>query len=400
MNKIIFIANVDTGDGMSGGTRIYVELLRKWQNYASIYFFGSVGTIKKLHEENIKKFNYIETDTNDEVVLDSILSIFRHFLRRLFFGIRTLMRNKEIVKESDFIYSVSDFYPDLLSAFYAKLNNKNLKWIAGYYLFAPSPFAQDSPYKGKDWLRGFLYWLMQKPSYWLVKMFADYVFVTSEPDVEKFVTKKRKRSRIIVVQGGVDISESEKYLQSPDIIKKDGRKYDACFVGRFHYQKGVLELIDIWKRVCDLRGDSKLAIIGNGSLENEIQKKIKEYGLEKHIDLLGYCDGLKKYEIFKQSKLMVHPATYDSGGMAAAEGMAWGLPGVSFDLIALKTYYPKGMIKTKLNDNGEFAKNIIKLLTDEDLYIKTSNDARNLIIEVWDWNRRAEKIFNSLEIKQ
>ena len=46
--------------------------------------------------------------------------------------------------------------------------------------------------------------------------------------------------------------------------------------------------------------------------------------------------------------MVVHPAIFDSGGMAAAEAMAWGLPGVSFDLPALKTYYPQGMIKNPL----------------------------------------------------
>ena len=31
--------------------------------------------------------------------------------------------------------------------------------------------------------------------------------------------------------------------------------------------------------------------------------------------------------------------------MAAAEAMAWGLPGVSFDLESLKTYYQKVWLK-------------------------------------------------------
>jgi len=34
--------------------------------------------------------------------------------------------------------------------------------------------------------------------------------------------------------------------------------------------------------------------------------------------------------------------------MAAMEAMAWSLPGVCFDLEALKTYYPKGMVKVPL----------------------------------------------------
>ena len=167
------------------------------------------------------------------------------------------------------------------------------------------------------------------------------VFVTSEPDVEKFVTKKRSRDKITVIRGGVDIKPSMEYLNSGNVIAKEKRKYDACFVGRFHPQKGVLELIDIWKLVCDKKPRAKLAMIGIGALENAVKNRIAELGLNDNIYLLGFKDGEEKYEIFKQSKIVVHPATYDSGGMAAAEGMAWGLPGVSFEVISYeKLVYP------------------------------------------------------------
>jgi len=155
-------------------------------------------------------------------------------------------------------------------------------------------------------------------------------------------------------------------------------------------------LIDIWKKVCEKKKNSRLAMIGNGPLEGDVKKKIKELRLEKNIDLLGFKDGEDKYEIFKQSKIILHPATYDSGGMAAAEGMAWGLPGVSFDLEALKTYYPKGMVKTPSGDIEKFADNILLLLEDKGYYQRISKEARDLIVEVWDWKKRAEDIFNKV----
>jgi glycosyltransferase involved in cell wall biosynthesis len=398
MRKIIFIANVDSGEGMSGGSRIYFEFLKNWDIFFDTFFFGSAGTIKRVREEKIKNISFIETDDNDRIILDSIPSIFKHFLRRFLGGLKSIRKNKKIIKEADYVYSVSDFYPDFFPAFYAKLKNKKIKWIAGYYLFAPNPFSKESPYKGKNRLRGLLYWLMQRPTYHIAKCFADFVFVTSEPDVIKFITKKRNKDKIIVVQGGVDITESEKYLKSEEVVPVEKRKYDACFVGRFHYQKGVVELIDIWKKVVEKRRDAKLAIIGNGSLENEMIEKIKKHNLGNNVDMLGFRDGSEKYEIFKQSKIMVHPATYDSGGMAAAEGMAWGLPGVSFDLEALRTYYPKGMIKSKNNDLENFAENILKLISDEDIYSKTSKDAHDLIVEVWDWKKRAEMVYKKITI--
>jgi glycosyltransferase involved in cell wall biosynthesis len=400
MKKIIFIANNNIGSGFSGGDRIFIEFLKNWKDKSELVLFGSEEAIRISKERNIAKVTIIQTDTENESTNQfSLFSVIKHLARRTVMGLKSIQINSDKIKEADYIYSISDFYPDFIPSFYDKLKNPKIKWIAGYYLFAPGPFAKDSPYKGKNKIKGILYWLMQRPSYFIAKNFADIVFVTSEPDVAKFITKKRDKSKILVIQGGVDITESEKFLNSENIIPVENRKYDACFVGRFHFQKGVVGLIDIWKLVCEKNPERKLLMIGDGELESEVKDKIKNLGLENNIELVGFADGEKKFEYFRQSKIMVHPATYDSGGMAAAEGMAWGLPGVSFDLEALKTYYPKGMIKTKMGSNEEFAKNILELINDKNLYEATAKNAHNLIVDVWDWKKRAKVILNNIKLK-
>jgi len=395
MKKIVFIANNNVGTGFSGGDRIFIEFLKNWKDKADLVLFGSEEAIEMAKKRGVD-VKFIQTDKVNKSMPGGIFDFISHVFRRTSKGLSSIKKNREILKNADYVYSVSDFYPDFIPAFYLKLKNPKIKWIAGYYLFAPHPFQKDSPYKGKQWLRGFFYWFTQLFSHFLVKKFADYVFVTSEPDVKKFVNKRRDKSRIVVVQGGVDITESEKYLKSENVIPVKDRKYDACFVGRFHYQKGVLELVSIWKKVCEKRKDSKLAMVGNGPLEREVRKKIKDFGLEKNIDLLGFKDGQEKYEVFKQSKIILHPATYDSGGMAVAEGMAWGLPGVSFDLESLKTYYPKGMVKTPKGDENKFAENILELLSNRDLYEEKSREAHDLIVSVWDWKKRAAEILSKV----
>jgi glycosyltransferase involved in cell wall biosynthesis len=397
MKKICFIANNNIGLGFSGGDRIFTEFLKNWCGSAKLLLIGSEEAIKISRDRGVKDVDIIQSDKrNENKNLFSFYSTMTYLIRRTRKGINVFRKDRNLINNLDYIYSVSDFYPDFIPAFYAKLKNKNIKWIAGYYLFAPAPFSKKSPYKGRDRLRGFFYWLMQRPTYFIAKRYADFIFVTSEPDVAKFITKKRKRDKIIIVQGGVDIVESEKYLHSPKVIPVEKRRYDACFVGRFHYQKGVLELIDIWKGVCKNKKDAKLAMIGDGLLECNVKEKINKYKLGSNIELLGFKDGQEKYEIFKQSKIIVHPATYDSGGMAAAEGMAWKLPGVSFGLEALKTYYPKGMVKTEIGNNEKFAENILELLDNKELYEKISTDAHNLIVETWDWKKRSSRIMESI----
>jgi len=394
--KICFISNYNVGFGLSGGDRIFIELMKGWRRHAQILLLGCGEAAAVAARCGATEVRVLLTRDADGSSSYGLVALLKHTCCRLAAGVRALRTYSSELADVDVVYSVSDFYPDFWPAFLLKRRNPRIRWIAGYYLFAPPPWAKDSPYKGAQMLRGLIYWLLQRPSYFLVNRYADHVFVTSEPDVKRFITKHRGIDQITVVQGGVDITESELYLASPDVVPVEKRKYDACFVGRFHYQKGVLALLDIWKRVCARRPGARLAVIGDGHLANEVRKKITQLGLAANVDLLGFRDGAEKFEVFKLAKLMVHPATYDSGGMAAAEGMAWGLPGVSFDLDALKTYYPRGMVKVPCFEEPAFAAAILRLLDDEGFYRTQAAAAHALIVEVWDWHKRTESIFASL----
>ncbi len=444
--KIVFISNNNLGLGFSGGDRIFTELIKGWKNYATIQLMGSEEAIL-ISKRNGVEAEFLQISKMNPCVRCGILGLLKHTYQRLKAGIQALKIFEQALKDVDAVYSTSDFYPDFYPAYLMKQRNPKIVWIAGYYLFAPAPWAKVTPYKGLQRLRGLVYWLMQRPSYYLVNKYADKVFVTSEPDVKHFVNAKRSRDHVIVVQGGVDVTASEEWLKQgstfakatadrsgfrvqgsgnggletgnskletgdrplsslaavalakeADLRSPTSKKYDACFIGRFHYQKGVLLLIDIWKKVCEKKPEAKLAMIGNGPLEEEARIKIKALGLERNIELLGFMDGEKKFEVFKQSKVMVHPATYDSGGMAAAEGMAWRLPGVSFDLEALKTYYPQGMVKIPCYDEQLFADTVLRLLSDNDFYEEQAQLAHELILNVWDWKRRAEFVWQAMRL--
>ena len=219
--------------------------------------------------------------------------------------------------------------------------------------------------------------------------YADMVFVTNDLDRCNFVNKRIKPTNVIAVKGGVD-------AKMPSLVPEPKTKrYDAIFIGRLCLEKGVSELIDIWKYVCDRKKDAKLALLGAGSLEAKITYKIAKYNLKNNVELFGFVDGLEKFQIIKKSRIVVHPSIIDSGGMAACEAMACGLPGVSFDIPALRSYYPKGMIKTPCYHLEGFAENILKLLNEGELYQKTSKEALDWAI-AWDWDKRAKELLKAI----
>lgn len=397
-----FISNNSiSSTGMSGGDRIFIELARQWSKKVNLSIVGTEETISICQKEGLDRIDFFKTSNKLGFQNASTLrALCLNFFKKLINGSVFVIKNRKLFEAGAYIYSASDFYPDSIPAFLIKLMNPKVTWIAGFYLFAPAPWCADSPYKGKDLLRGFLYCLSQRPVYWLVNRYADVVFVTSEPDIKKFANKKRSTTRVFAVRGGVDIKAATEYLASGRVILVKERKYDSCFVGRFHQQKGVLVLMDIWRKVVDTKPEALLAMIGNGPLEKDVVAKARRLGIEKNINFFGFLDGEKKFEVFKQSKIVLHPATFDSGGMAAAGAMAWRLPGVSFDLESLKTYYPRGMVKVPLGDLDGFAKEILRLLDDFNYYENLAAQARNLAIEEWDWDKRAEFIYNKVYVNQ
>jgi glycosyltransferase involved in cell wall biosynthesis len=387
MKKIFVIANWMQGTGLSGGDRIFIELVKRWQLKLKITLFLSKEGSAICQRQGLGNIN-------QQIWASDFMSRWGYFVD-IFYRTTSCIIKAFSVKTvpGDIIFSSSDFWPDSFPALILKRRNPKTIWIAGFYLFAPKPWQKNSPYRGKSFLTGLLFWIGQLPAYYIIRKFADIVFVTSQPDVDQFTTNTRSKERVIVIRGGVDTVSAKNYLNSKDVIPPEKRTYDACFVGRFHYQKGVLELIKIWNSVCLKKPQAHLAMIGIGPLYEEVKNLIKKLGLSKNIYLVGFLDGPKKFEIFKQSRIVLHPATFDSGGMAAAEAMAWGLPGVSFDLNALKTYYPKGMLKTSCFDTDEFAKNILSLLFNPSKYNAMSLEALQLVHEKWEWNNRAKEIF-------
>jgi len=387
--KIDVLANTGFSDlGVSGGDRIFIELSKIWSENNEVKISTWPQPYKVCINHGLKKVKYDTVNINDDKL----------FLPLLYME-RTLIAILKAFKVSsrdipDLLFSSSDFWPDAIPALILKLRFKRIKWIAAFYFFAPTFFYshKDIAYRGgrfKLSFRSVCYYLTQRISYLLIRKYADFILACNQLDKDIFVKDGVSEDKILAIYGGVDF----KYISGfpgKEII------YDACFVGRLHRQKGPLELLEIWQRVIKNKPDAKLAIIGNGPLENTVKKMINKMNLSRNIDLLGYMDGEKKYNIFKSSRIFVHPPILDTGGMAAAEGMAAGLPVVGFDLPGYKYCYPKGMLKAPIGDLEGFAKLILDLLNDDILYNKMKEEALNFS-KVWDWQEKAALVWEKIK---
>ncbi|OGM31305.1 hypothetical protein A2803_03880 [Candidatus Woesebacteria bacterium RIFCSPHIGHO2_01_FULL_44_21] len=387
MRTIIYIfALAAQGTGISGGDRIFMEFARHWSKHASVGIYLSSDGRKMCVRQ---KLSGVHLQYKVSKIYPGLkFSFLVNYLALILAGVRLGLTIKLEDPRNTILYSASEFWMDSLPCLILKFRYHEARWVASWYQTAPNPLSGFSG--GRYRIKALYYWLAQLPVKPLVARFANCVLVNNVNEKKVFTVLNKKR-RVGIVFGAVPLEEIENWKAKNGIQTK---RYDSAFQGRFHPQKGVVELVDIWSRVVKRRPKAKLLMIGDGPLMKEVKEKIGELGLGNNIKLLGYVfDGDKKYKIFSQSKLVVHPAFYDSGGMASAEAMAFGIPAVGFDLPAYKSYYPHGMIKVKKGDIRSFAHAIVELLGDNLRRNKLGQEAFEMIKKSWSWQDRADEIF-------
>jgi glycosyltransferase involved in cell wall biosynthesis len=395
----VFAYSILESGTMAGGYRIAIELLKSWRRRGNFVFcVHTTSEGQKMMEKYLGQKPNIIYDVVwspriltrlclNHALISVVVNVFMSFQ-----GVIRSVANKA-EKSRRIVYSATPFLSDLLPSVVTKLKFSGASLFVSHAMFAPSLFGggfNATGEKGIPSLRDASFFLNEKLTYSLIKMNADVISETNEIDRARCIADGFPHNRAIAILGGVDVSLSN------SVPEAETKEFDAVFIGRLHPQKGITTLIDIWHLVTLKKKNAKLAIIGNGPLEQEVRKKISEYGLEENCKLFGFIDGAEKIKIFKQSKIVVHPALYDSGGMAACEAMICGLPGVSFDLPALRVYYPKGMVKTPCFDLAAFADNILKLLDDPCLHETVRKDAVDWAKE-WDWDKSAQVVLNAIE---
>lgn len=390
--SFFIIANAALGEGLSGSDRIFIELARRLaKKDTNIHICVWEEGYEMCQRQKLTYVKYEKWFLHRFKDLPFLIN----YIYRIFTGIFYAFFTKLEFPQNTYVYAASDFWQDFMPALVLKIKYPKIKFISSFYLSAPNPLVGfRKKYEEKiqiPTIKDFLYYFAQLPTTFLIPKISDLIFVTSEPDRNFFKERGFSKDKIIVIMGGVTF---ENYDNLPVLNKE----IDAVFYGKFHPQKGVIEIIDIWKKVVEKLPFAKLSMIGSGPLYEDVNKKIKLEELSKNVSLEGHLDdGQRKWNIFSKSRIVVHPAVYDSGGMAAAEVMALRIPGVSFDLEALKTYYPGGLLKVKCFDLDEFADKIIRLLTDKKLYEKTAEEALKCVHKNFNWDNKVDMILKEMK---
>jgi glycosyltransferase involved in cell wall biosynthesis len=367
---------------LSGGDRIMVECIRRWSLENKITVYGNEGAKQLCDWFELKGIEHVTWAADH---LKKYGRIFWWFMQMVK-GNRGVDKIKFSPDEKHLIFATSEFHPCGVPALRLKKRFPAAKLAVGFYFFAPKWFSKE-PGPG---LMFTAYRPFQQSMLRRMLREAEMILTTVEQDREYVIGHCRAPESVFAVLGGVDLS-------IPRSVPEPAEKtFDAVFISRLHPQKGPLELLDVWKILTQKKPGARLAMIGSGPLDAQCKAKAEKLGIAKNVEFFGFRDGVEKYKIIKSARVVVYPAVFEVGGMAPAEALACGLPGVSFDLPPLRVYYPRGWLKAPPGDFAGLADCIYRLLTDEKLYSATSKEAYAAGLE-WDWNVRAKKIWDAIE---
>jgi len=187
--------------------------------------------------------------------------------------------------------------------------------------------------------------------------------------------------------------ESE-YTKNLELDKKT-----LLFVGRISKEKDIDELIQTFKKVKDGVKDSKLIIIGDGPYLENSKDLTHELNLSDSVKFTGRIDReiLLSSGIHHSCGLFLTNAKYENNPLAIMEAMFAGLPIVGPKSGGLKELITDNGFLTEPYDIEDMSKKIIRILKNDDLREKLSNnsiknsknyDSKTLIPEFIDFYKK------------
>lgn len=147
----------------------------------------------------------------------------------------------------------------------------------------------------------------------------DYLVLVSK-DLTKFY-KERTKTKCVYIPNMIEKSNGISKLNKKNIVT----------VGRLSFEKGFLDLIDVFDLVNKKHPDWHLNIIGDGVELNNIKEKINNNNLTNKVTLHGFLTKDEMAPLLKNSSIYVMTSFTESFGIVLLEAFSYGIPCIAFD---------------------------------------------------------------------
>lgn len=205
-------------------------------------------------------------------------------------------------------------------------------------------------------------------AYLLAARKARRIFWVSESAFEGYAFHKKFAKKSEVLRNIIDIDA----LYAKMSLDTAEYSYDLAYVGRLTYPKHPERLMAVIARAKELKSDLRVAVVGNGDLEEQTHALAKEYGICDNVDFLGFRSNPLK--ILHSSSAMIMVSRWEGTPMCALEAMALGVPIVSTPVDGLRVLVTPDENGYLSDDDGELAQKVCLIATDPELRARLSEN--------------------------
>lgn len=161
--------------------------------------------------------------------------------------------------------------------------------------------------------------------------------------------------------------------------------YDVVYVGRITYQKNPERLINVMKKLKEMKPDISMAIVGDGDLFKNTKELSEEYGLNNNLVFYGFHS--HPLGILSKSKVMIMTSRFEGLPMTVLEAMALGIPVVSTPVDGLKDIIEPGVEGYLDDSDADIVSHIYELINNEGMRTDMSNNAKAKFNTICDLTR-------------
>lgn len=358
MKKIVFGI---TGLNLGGAERVLVDIANKLIDKYDITIFTIYGNgeFEKQLNKKVKLVSMFKTNFNDtNPIVKKMLSF------RL---VNKTLRNNIYKKYIKGKYDVEiAFLEGPITWIFSSLGNaKKIAWV---HNDIEDVFGKDKNSSIK-----------QKINEECYEVFDELVFVSRDNlnKFQRYFKNNKKQKRVIYNYLDCSLVIDKANKGESKEIKKDTVSFVQ--VSRLVDQKAVGRLIDCHKKLIDAGQLHTIYIVGDGPLREELENKIKEYGVEDTFILLGKREN--PYPYIKAADYFMLASYYEGYPMVLLEARALNKYIIITDSAARETlvdYEYKLIVK---NDEAGIVKGIKAILKNKPTSKKNSKDTNKKILE-------------------
>lgn len=156
-----------------------------------------------------------------------------------------------------------------------------------------------------------------------------------------------------VINNAVDVNKFKYNEQSRKVIREElGLSNDIFLignVGRFETAKNHTFIIDVFKKIHDVKPSTALLLVGEGSLLEEIKKKVTLLGLTEYVHFLGLRSDMER--IYSAMDMFFLPSLFEGLPFVLIEAQCSGVNCLVSNTVTKEAFITDLVTSMKLEDN-------------------------------------------------